>query len=303
VELFGERAFRPMSLTGEGTLTFNQALTLSTNPLQFLHNDAVGNNVVCYDSARMSDTYKETWLRVALYLWWVVSENETTQEQGCKVLVVGRDASDSFNDPVVKKSLVLLHKALPIRFQAVYMVNCPGESSTDELAFTDSCVPLMRNVIGPSLANLARVIFAATGEELVERLGEHGFTAQGLPVCIGGLWAAEQFERWQELRFRYEWELPAVKTKGSHDQMLPNLPIYKSKKTAEQTPQEASERKRRMNVLNSRRHRMRVRVEKAMYRDEANNLRFRNRSLVLENVILERLLDLAEAEVAKVEAE
>jgi hypothetical protein len=63
--------------------------------------------------------------------------------------------------------------------------------------------------------------FAATGQVLVETLKERHFTSQGLPCCTGGSWRIEEFERWQETRIRYEWELPALRTKECQDQIIP----------------------------------------------------------------------------------
>jgi hypothetical protein len=51
---------------------------------------------------------------------------------------------------------------------------------------------------------------------------EHELNAEGLPLpeWLGGLWDFEHFSTWQELRLRYEWELPAVRI---GDQIIPHV--------------------------------------------------------------------------------
>jgi hypothetical protein len=181
-------------------------------------------------------------------------------------------------------------------------VNCPEKSPSDESTFRNSFVPSMTNLLGPRLANLTHVYYEATDQELVERLKKHDFTKEGLPDWIGGSWSVEQFKRWLELRLRFEWDLPPVRTKKGLDETLPHIPAHQPKSRGQQTPDEERERTRRMNVLNSRRKRERVRFEKGMYRDEANELSLQNRDLREENAWLEALLQMARAEVDKVKA-
>lgn len=103
------------------------------------------------------------------------------------------------------------------------------------------------------------------------------------------------FPHWLELRTRYEWDLPPV---GGKDPLIPHVPEYTVKPRSLLSNAEKVERKRRLNVLNSRRKRDRVRVEVSVFNAQVKHLRQQNRELRLEQQRLEGFLEKANTVVA-----
>jgi hypothetical protein len=273
--IFGERALFPMDQSGEGTLSRDEVKIMTSGPLVILPFDSEGRSVVCYDSSRICDDSRDARLRSAFYIWSVVSENERTQQDGCKCLMILREACQ---DSAVKECFILVRRVLPVRFECINMVNCPTESK--EQVFSSSFVPIMKKLMG-RFAQQATVTFCKTKQELAQKLiSEHEFSTEGLPKNVGGLWNYEQFSTWQEIRLRYEWELPAVRISGL---TFPHVPDYEVKARSELTTKEQDERKRRLNVINSRRKRGRVRFQASELKDQVADLHSQNETLSGEN--------------------
>jgi len=290
-ETFGERYLLPMNQSGEGTLTRDDVTSFGAGYYVPISYDSKGRTVLCYDPSRMSDYSREVRLRIIFYLFQVVSENEQTQREGCKVVIILRSV---LRDPIVLECVNLVLNTLPVRFQKLCLVNCPSEG--EKTTFTESLVPLMLKLLG-LLNRRTIVVVADTKKEMGEKLVEqHEMSTDDFPECVGGTWSYEQFPRWQELRTRYEWDLPPV---GVRDQRMPHIPEYKVKPRSQLSEDEKIERKRRLNVLNSRRKRERVRVEVAVFNDQVVELRKRNRTLNEENERLESLLEAARGKIAK----
>jgi hypothetical protein len=155
-----------MNQTGEGTLTHDEVLGLKASSQVLLPSDTIGRSVVCYGSSHMINSKSEAQLRAAFYLWSVISVNERTQEEGCKCIMI---LNRSCHDPTVKESLDLVRKALPVRFQAIYMVNCPAAAESppvDEITFNKSVVPFTKSFLGVTIANQTHVSFAGMGQML-----------------------------------------------------------------------------------------------------------------------------------------
>ena len=98
-------------------------------------------------------------------------------------------------------------------------------------------------------------------------LGPFGITKRSLPQVLGGHWSYDRFVTWQETRIRVEWELPL----GALDR-LEYGESYKAKALSELSPQDQVERKRRYNILHSRRKRRRDRVETDVVKREMKRL-------------------------------
>lgn len=84
----------------------------------------------------------------------------------------------------------------------------------------------------------------------------------------------------------------------SISEKIPCVPKYSVKPTSELTTAERAERKRRLNVLHSRRRRERERVEMQVYVDEADELREKNRKLTEENQRFEAMLSAAQSQIS-----
>lgn len=171
------------------------------------------------------------------------------------------------------------------------MVNVPTESKHG--LYMRSIVPIMLKILA-HISKLITVVVASSTDELIAKLAVYDFAVEGLPECLGGNWSYdEDLTRWQEARIRYEWELPPADPSA----VIPHIPQYEAKSVYCLSREEKDERKRRLNVLNSRRKRNRKRVAVVAVSNQVLDLRKRNRHLMDENERLEGLLKSALATV------
>jgi hypothetical protein len=83
---FGERAFLPMTQTGNGALTHEDIVVLKSGPVVILPSDDKGRHVHYSDRSRLIDKSPETLqarCRCLFYLLTIISESEITQKEGC----------------------------------------------------------------------------------------------------------------------------------------------------------------------------------------------------------------------------
>jgi hypothetical protein len=71
--VFGDRAFLPLPLTGNGALSNDDIEFIKTGSVVFLPNDADGRTVLCLDNSKRLDDSLDTRLRSAFYYGQVVS--------------------------------------------------------------------------------------------------------------------------------------------------------------------------------------------------------------------------------------
>jgi hypothetical protein len=86
-ELFGERTFLPMTITGDGALSVEDIESINSGVVAFLPSDVNGRTVICYDSSRRLEHSVESHLRAAFYYGQIVAENEVSQTDGYIALV------------------------------------------------------------------------------------------------------------------------------------------------------------------------------------------------------------------------
>jgi len=291
-DVYGPRAFLPMNLSGEGTLTREEVIAMSAGYNVLLPYDKRGRSVMCYDLARIQDRSLDTRVRISFYLVHVVSENPMSQLQGIQVLIILRTTKP---DQATQKVMNRVLDANPMKILTMHVMNCPYDS--ERTTFLETLVPIWLRVLGV-IMKTSNILVAGTKEELMGKLSKYDFVPEGVPECLGGTWSYDMFSQWLELRTRFEWSLPPV---GPKNALMPHVPEYSVKPRSQLTEDEKVERKRRLNVLNSRRKRERVRVEVAVFSEQVNQLRRQNLQLRSENERLEECLEAARAEVVRVE--
>jgi len=75
-QIFGARAFLPMTQTGEGALNRGDLKVLASYYFGQLPSDRVGRTVLCYDGSKLGKCSQDSRLRVAFYLFSVAAESE-----------------------------------------------------------------------------------------------------------------------------------------------------------------------------------------------------------------------------------
>jgi hypothetical protein len=291
-KLFGERAFLRMNQTGEGTLNRDDIATVCSGYIVFLPNDTSGRSVMCVDTSRLGRQSAETRMRVGFYMASIACENDKTQKDGMVLISV---FSAPKLDQTSRKGLQTLFESLPWKVHKSHIVNCKEMRSRD--SFTETLVPLMLKLVG-SLMGKATVVHVADSEaELCEKLEGYDLARKHLPKVLGGKWDYERFAQWQDQMMRYEWEIPA----GTGHKDSGYVLEYTVKPFSELSEEEKCERKRRMNVLHSRRKRERRKVEGEVFHEQVADLKESNERLSAQNLHFEDLLKQANAMVAIIE--
>jgi hypothetical protein len=290
--LFGERAFLPMNQTGEGTLNRFDIAALCTGYIVFLPNDKCGRSVCYCDTSKIASHSAETRMRVAFYMVSIACENDMTQKDG---VVFVHIFSHPKLDKTTRKIGHILHDALPAHTHLLHIVN--GGEMRSKKTYTEILVPRLLKLVADILSQQTVVHIADSGAELGKKLERYDFAIKHLPKGLGGTWDYDKFAQWQDQRMRYEWEIPA----GTGHKDSGYVLEYTVRPFSELTEEEKAERKRRMNVLHSRRKRERRKVEAEVFHDQVAELEQSNEALRADSRHLEELLEEATAMVARIE--
>lgn len=277
--LFGKRAYLAMSQTIEGTLNRGDVDLLSSGVLLLLpKNTTTGRSVFFFDSPKARHAARDQLQRVAFYLLHVASENMISQAEGLELLLPAENPQDL---ELVNVCLVNTLRVIPAKPAAVHVLCMrPRQLSPSQ-------VQQMTTPLGGSGPHLHQVAFR---RHIPNVLAPHGFTPDLLPIAIGGSWGVEHFSEWQELRTRYEWQLPPPALVPVSDLLFDFSTI---KPLAELSKEERAERTRRLNKFHSRRKRQRDRVEQQVLEEQLDKWKGKNADLVQENERLQVLVDTA----------
>lgn len=305
--LFAERYLLPMAQTGEGALGRKDLILLNSGFFSVLPTKQNETVMLSYDCARDDFSDEGGRLRVAFYVLSLSAERELSRTMGLSIVASGLpeiaklQREGGLTDRVTFR---LLLEALPIRVSAIHiaMLLQPKMASFP----LDESVQGMRHLFGTAGTCKAMVHVGTSRDEITEQLAPYGIGQSILPRCLGGTFGYDRFTQWQELRIRYEWGLPA----GANDQDASEIYDFSTKVTplTAMSEDEKKERKRRMNVVHSRRKRERERIEIEVLQEQCEEMRDRQAVLTEESRQLEDLwkdaqaLALASAAMATVEA-
>lgn len=279
-QIFGSKSFQPIDQTGEGALGRRELMVLQTGFVSMLPNDKEGRSVLWIDESRLREgSDAECVERCIFYMITIAAENDTSLTEGIVLFI--KTVFPPFE--VINVTLLeQMAESMPLRFGAIHVVS-------NELRYPDAS----------SLLHFADQLYVHDDHDkasLCEKLESYGLTKTGLPKYLQGDWGYEKFTQWQELRARMEWKIPIGLSgrEASQDLNFPGLRAYEV--SGEIT---ASERKRRLNVIHSRRKQSRERVEVFVLIEEKSEQQDLHDRLVQENRMLQELLKQAQ-ELVKV---
>lgn len=201
-EIFGARAFLPMTITGDGAMTMEDIAYLRAGYLLFLPDDDHGRTVVCIDSSRKLNNSLEKRIRSAFYISQVASETESSQTEGVVAIVLIRLLRHEPGSPQVH---ALVKNTFPMKVKTFHMVNCLPYSSAFWIlqVFLNAIVRFFQHIT----TTYKTSIHASRNEQqTLQELESHGLRKEGLPVEIGGSWSYDSFPQWLAYRERVERE-------------------------------------------------------------------------------------------------
>jgi len=191
--LFGERAFLPMTQTGEGALSQEDVKVLNTGYVVVLPSDIDRTPTMCYDLSRLDKDFDDREgilmprLRCVFYIYSMVAENELAQTDGFVSLCVvnGSFGVYDFDFPFMRLSQQLIGEAMPLRRKRIHLVIRPPRSGKKNFF----------EVIFPKLTKLATSLVKAgsfithagqSKEDTVRELKSYGIHKSRIPRSLGG---------------------------------------------------------------------------------------------------------------------
>jgi hypothetical protein len=294
-DLFEDRAFLPMTQTGEGTLDEGDLEVLSTGYFCLLPHDKQDRGVLFHDRARLTSPKQlelNRRMRVFFYLMNVASEEESCQRNGIVIMSVTgeKTRATTFQDENLMKGLGFVRKeVIPVKIRCVHLILLSKR-------------PILKAVISGTLKHFERWKFVlqrtivhseSDTEKLLDELSKYGFDPEGLPkVPVGGSWTFGCFKRWRDDRLLHEqhrYEFRSTENGKSLQELL---------ESAESIREEDQRRqKREMDALYARRKRARKKIEMQVMQDEVDRLRRQQDSLRETGNRLEALLEQAQTVV------
>jgi hypothetical protein len=299
-ELFGERAFLPMTQLENGALSEDDVAVLQTGYLALLPDDTDGCAVVCYDGSRLDPNVEDLdgmkRRRCLFYTLSVVSEKRRACVDGFVCIEIASELSFGQSNG---RFFELAEKVLPVHLKALHLVNSPP-TTVVEKTFFGTIVPATVKLLGATAHRRAHVHTGKSKEEILEKLNDCGFFSEGLPECVGGMWTDDNFSNWQTERRRFEEDIHLIANVYEQYSKEPtSLDPIPMKPAPAEEGKEIEPQKRNMNIIYSRRKRVKQSLNLQALHDESTRLTLINAKLKRDNGFLEDLLANVEASIAR----
>lgn len=283
-EIFEKRAFMPLDQTGEGALDRRDLAVLGTGYIKCLPKEAHGRAALFCDGTRLLRSTRQSRLRSSFYMYSIAAECQKSQLEGFVLIYVMTEPSF---DRANKECLDLVLSAIPACIRDIHLLRFPAESS--ETRFLDKMDPAMLHQFRQIAKNQVVPHLGESRMSLGRRLEPYGFERQNLPKSIGGGFGIDRFIQWQDLRIRYEWDLPAGASLKEEVAVF-EYDFSRVKLHSDMTEDEKHERKRKLNVIHSRRKRERERIEAEVLHEQCQEQKEQKKELQREHERLKKLI-------------
>ena len=268
-ELFGDRAFKPMLMTGTGALTDDDVETLTLGGAATLPSDLDGRPVFYLNRDRMNrDQMQQEMSRARCYFYLLNlgCMNDESQTKGIVVLSsVPNNRKVPISDSTFSKYGVAFGKIMPMKVACVHLLAVAGTYILRMLV--NSLMAVALKMLGKYVGHSIEVQTDSTKEDVFARLRSHRIPKRCVPEEYGGSWTYK-FKQWQHKQLKIE----------ANDFM---------------TEGEKLERKRKINVIHSRQKRFRRKVEQEVLDGRAAAIMLLNKDLMKKNAALESMLSAA----------
>lgn len=278
-QLFGKKYLLPLTQTGEGALGRKEVALLRQECFLWMPKDENGRVALYLDLMRaLKECDERSVLKCAFYAVQVAFERAV----GGLSLLIPLSAAD-LPEWHCRIHLADFWTVIPTNVLDVHFVS------------VDPLCPTQRDKIIEffgltGLDTCTKFHCPISSEALLQELLLNGFDQERLPTCFGGKFNSKKFAQFMELRVRLEWDLPP----GTRNKEVINMfDFSKIKALADLTELELIERKRRMNILHTRRKRDREQMEESGMGEQCQTLKAENARLREENDRLEEMLCVA----------
>jgi hypothetical protein len=305
-EIFGEKAFLPMTLDGKGALSSKCIELIKCGFFAILPNDKKGRAVMLNNRTLLNERLvahgAQERLCCGFYIFSLMAEREESQLNGFIGWAMYGDNApkETYSREFVKGMIGVLESgAMPFKVKAIHFVS-------QKKTFLRTIITSTLNLIGSWEFMEKRTVVHSSDQahELTEDLEKYGFEKDGIPEYLGGKWKYEYFTKMLEERARYEKSLYGEEDSGSGSKTDSSKKSKKRKLDGNDAALKENERrvkKRNMDALYARRKRERQRIEVEVLEDQCKELGEKNRSLDSDNMRLEAILREANDQVERYE--
>lgn len=206
-DVFGpNRAFLPLSLTGNGAMSKEAIECLKSSQVVRLPHNKHGRAVSCCDQSRRSKARREILSQCSFFNGQMMSEDEASQVVGYEMLVpvYGKENNDKF----ASENMNAILNTFPVRLQCWHFVNCLPEWKEDSSRFEIIAkgIKVLIERMGKNVSTYFH-FSQKKKQDIMKELEAHGYERTGVPSSLGGSWSYECFADWLE-------------QKGERDQMV-----------------------------------------------------------------------------------
>jgi hypothetical protein len=274
---FGERAFLPMVLGGEGALSEEDSMVLmDTGFITFLPKRADGSPVLYFDRSGLEKAIRvdERRLQCIFYLFHIASQDPAAQSVGVTILRYMQGESLRLNIPHFS-SLV---KQMPFVVKSIDLVlHPPAEANRTAIS---NIAPDILKSFDDDLNETVRIHVSMKSHELAEKLSKHGFSSCGLPYRMGGTARLRPLMTWLEGKSPVAAPVAAPAAAPAAKAQINPIPLKEGSVAAK-----------------SHRQRVREKANLEYLKITSDNLKHKNRIMKQEAARLEILLGAAHKEV------
>lgn len=219
-EVFRERAFLPMTITGDGALSQDAIDFLHGGNVAFLPCDSGGRTVLFVQPCRRLQDNLDLRLRVSFYYGQLMAENRMSQKDGYVMIVT---ISDIYYDPYMTECKNLVMNTFPIKSYSWHIFKLL--SSITQNRYLDGFVDRIVKMHSHLFRGYRTFIHPTQKKsEMLDSLAKHGFQKEDLPYCIGGKWEYSDFSLWIRDRLEYERVIYSAWESNSGPQKLTLVP-------------------------------------------------------------------------------
>lgn len=267
IDLFGSNAFLSLNQSGQGALSRDDLVVLSSGVFAVLPNDNANRGVIVEDRSRSLENTVEaiqSKLRSLFYLLSVLAEDAINQCDGIVWLssLITPRVTELNIDNVARCMDIL--EVIPIRIKAYHFFVIPPK--TAKKAQAEQIVSYVSYTL---VAKYGKRVLLHTGDSpdtLLDKIVKFGIWEKNIPAVFGGSWRYEEFTKWMRERGQRQLESAAAAAAASisigsalavgGENLV--MDVMKNKPMSEE---ERKERKRKLNIIHSRQKRERRKVE------------------------------------------
>lgn len=196
-DLFGERAFLPMTQTGEGALSKKDIVILSCGCLAITRKDVAGRSVVVGDRQKLIDKSADALkarLRAVFYILTILSEEELHQKEGIVWIVSLITPRVIEFNPDAATALTKSLMCMPIKLKVIHFVVIPPKTAKkDEVEGIADRIKdvLEKNNQAAKYSGHMLIHKRSSVEEISDVLKSFGIPPESVPKSCGGTWKYE----------------------------------------------------------------------------------------------------------------